>query len=687
MIKKIVLENWKTHKKSEFEFGPGTNVLVGKMGSGKSAVMDAISFALFGTFPAVNAKRVSLDEIIMTKPNEMENAKIILDFDYGGKSYSVERNIIKSGINNGKLYREGMLIAGPKMKDITKSIESLLEINYDLFSRAVYSEQNQLDFFLNLSPSQRKEKFDDLLDLHRYEKVRRSSVTISNRLKDISKERKKMLEQFKQELKDGHIEEIEKRLNEKRKLNSELEKKITELSKEEKILSEKIPELEKKASEFKESEELRMGLSAKIEQMKKTLENNLKKIGNKTKDMLEKEVEELSEKKEKTNSATEKNEKEIDELQKRISEISEREAVHNSDNEKLGKRLKQFRELKADCPLCKTALSEEKKETLISDAEKEKMGIGKLIDALVKKRRDLKKELEKSRTDIKSLKDLLNSLISEEVKVKDLALFAADVEKNKGEISVLESELEKLMIKIRSLNFDEKFLISEKEKFSEIKSNKASAEKEIYGNAEMISELEKSIEKLEKEKKHVEELEKSISHIDKNIEKLLIFTNSLKAVQAEMRDLLIENINHAMSDIWRRIYPYGDYIDAKMEIEDGDYELKVLQRNGQWVRVEGILSGGERSSAALCIRIAFSLVLTQNLSWLILDEPTHNLDSETIREFSVMLREHLPEVVEQIFIITHDKEMENAASSNLYILHRDKNNDGITKPEFIEIRT
>ncbi|MFH1239966.1 MAG: SMC family ATPase [Candidatus Diapherotrites archaeon] len=687
MIKKIVLENWKTHKNSEFEFGSGTNVLVGPMGAGKSAVMDAISFALFGTFPAANAKRVSLDETIMAKPVAMDNAKIVLEFDYDGKSYSVERSIIKGGTNSGKLYREGILIAGPKTKEVTNSIESLLEINYDLFSRAVYSEQNQLDFFLRLSPAQRKDKFDDLLNLNRYEKVRSNSVTVSNRLKDISKERKKMLEQSRQELKDENVNEIEKRLSEKKKHNLELEKKIDLFGKDEKEISEKISNLEKKALEFKESEELRVRLSAKTEQMKKTLEENMKKIGNKTKEMLEKEVKEISGKKEKSNKAIETNEKTLDGLQKHISEISEKDAVYKSGNEKLGKQLKQFKELDADCPLCKTALSNEKKEKLIKDAEKEIAGNLKEISKLDKKHTDLKKEFEQHKHEIKSLKEITDSLVKEEIKINDLVLFATDVEKNKNEISVLENELEKVKVKIKHLGFDEKLLSSEKETFSEIKSNKLSAEKEISGNIEMISELEKSIERIEKETQRMEELEKSILGIDKNIDKLSIFTNSLKAVQAEMRDLLIENINNAMSDIWPRIYPYGDYTNAKMEIEDGNYELKVLQREGAWVRVEGILSGGERSSAALCIRIAFSLVLTQNLSWLILDEPTHNLDSEAIRELSVMLREHLPEVVGQIFVITHDKEMENAASSNIYVLHRDKNNDGVTKPEFIEIRT
>jgi len=51
-------------------------------------------------------------------------------------------------------------------------VEKAIEINYNLFSRAVYSEQNEIDSFLRLSPKDRKTKFDELLDLQKYEAVR-----------------------------------------------------------------------------------------------------------------------------------------------------------------------------------------------------------------------------------------------------------------------------------------------------------------------------------------------------------------------------------------------------------------------------------------------------------------------------------------------------------------------------------
>ena len=174
------------------------------------------------------------------------------------------------------------------------------------------------------------------------------------------------------------------------------------------------------------------------------------------------------------------------------------------------------------------------------------------------------------------------------------------------------------------------------------------------------------------------ELERQAAENFRAAEKLSIFTAALKAAQTELRNQMIQTINDAMDDIWARVYPYGDYSTARITVDDAGYEVVVRQLNGEWVRAEGILSGGERSSVALTLRIAVSLVLTQNLGWIILDEPTHNLDANSVKVLGETMRTHLPKIIGQIFIITHEREMEYAASGKLYVLEREKGNDGAT---------
>lgn len=207
MLNSITLINWRTHKENTLEFGKGTNVIIGVMGSGKSSIVNAISYSLFGTFPQLKNRSISLEEVIMNKPNPQNQTKTKLEFTQNNKIYTVERIIKKDSTNEAKLYEDNKLIAGPKQKDVNEKIELLLGINYELFSRAVYAEQNEMDFFLKLTPSERKKKFDELLELEKYEEARKNAVSLQN---DLIKENKQREEFIKQQKETIHSQEEEK---------------------------------------------------------------------------------------------------------------------------------------------------------------------------------------------------------------------------------------------------------------------------------------------------------------------------------------------------------------------------------------------------------------------------------------------------------------------------------------------
>ncbi|MBR9707546.1 MAG: SMC family ATPase, partial [Candidatus Diapherotrites archaeon] len=195
MIDKVVLDNWKTHKHSEFEFNKGTNVILGIMGSGKTSLINGISYALFGTFPALKKRQVKLEDIITSKPYKADSTQVQVDFTINETQYTVKRKIDKNGKTKSAEIRtkDGNLLEGPAPNKVTEVVERTLGMTYDLFSRAVYSEQNEVDYFLKIPKGQRKTKIDELLNIDKYETARRSSQFIINRLKDKTKEQEKWL--------------------------------------------------------------------------------------------------------------------------------------------------------------------------------------------------------------------------------------------------------------------------------------------------------------------------------------------------------------------------------------------------------------------------------------------------------------------------------------------------------------
>ena len=145
------------------------------------------------------------------------------------------------------------------------------------------------------------------------------------------------------------------------------------------------------------------------------------------------------------------------------------------------------------------------------------------------------------------------------------------------------------------------------------------------------------------QKKLIEDTEKEASIILKVIKKLEQFIRAVEKTQVELRAQFVKSVNEAMDIVWSDLYPYGDFSGIRLSIVEKDYTLQLKSTSlfsSKWVDVSSV-SGGERSLAALCLRIAFALVLAAQLKWLVLDEPTHNLDQHAIETFAYVLREKI----------------------------------------------
>jgi len=116
-----------------------------------------------------------------------------------------------------------------------------------------------------------------------------------------------------------------------------------------------------------------------------------------------------------------------------------------------------------------------------------------------------------------------------------------------------------------------------------------------------------------------------------------------------------------------------DYDDLKI---DEDYEVTLVGSGGEQ-RIDSI-SGGEKTALALALRLSLARVLTgSTLEFMMLDEPTVNMDESRRRELIRMLK-RISEgegVVPQLIVVTHDQEIEEAA--DLVYLVRKEN--GISK--------
>jgi exonuclease SbcC len=692
----------------------------------------------------------------MRKPNAMKEAEIELIFSSEGKEYSVKRIIRKKKANEAYLYAEdNRLIAGPKQTDVTERIQGLLGIDYNLFSRAIYCIQNEIDYFLRLSPGDRKKKLDELFELGRYEEARANANKAKNRLRELVGERHSFLKGFDEDREKADLSMEEEKLKE---IEKESGRAVEELKERKAGLAEKRKELlalEKNKESFDEAQAQLIRLKASLKELdeaiggKKALGRDSGKLmlelneAKKALSGIRLDAEELIKEIEAKNTEKKIIEAELEELSKKARTLDEKEArleslvvegikekerilsrhqanlsMEESRLELVSGALNSLKKASANCPTCETALGEAKKKTLLKEKSVEEKDLSEKVRleraqllALEKELAELRERLEEKKQLEREVKELRQ--FNELMKEKKEKLKGLGVEKLKERLLAIkksfdkeEEKLNELKETMRVSEFIEKRRLAlaeaeEKEKiikelsFNESgfiqKSNVIAREEEKINSLNGMK--QKLLDAIDERKHHIKSIEKNIERIEgwkkeadsfgRASEKLSLFADALEKTQADLRKHLIESINIAMDDLWSKLYPYQDYLSAQIQVNEGDYDLVVKEVKGNWVKVEGMLSGGERSAAAITIRIAISLVLAKRLSWIILDEPTHNLDSAAVEALARMLKEHLPELVEQIFIITHDKELEKAASSTVYLLNRNKDLDEATKPELL----
>ncbi len=664
MITKIRLKNWKSHLDSEFRFSNGVNAFIGRMGVGKSSVMDAISFALYGTFPAHKSRKVPLDELIMKKPQRKRSSTVELFFQIQGKDYSIKRVLeLEKGTTAAEIRENGSLLE-VNPQGVTGVVERILQMDYDLFSRAVYSEQNALDYFLTIPSGHRKELIDRMLRLERFEKARESAVSMANRLEQQGGEKARMVSDLEGEELGEKRQKLEKDLQELKRESGELKVRYKAAASEGKTLEERLSVFEEKEALLNEIKSRLSGINSALKEIGENITDCRKRLKGKDRGKIRDETAEIKKSIEKILSEQEKKAKKADNYRERIGALNKEISIIRKETARL-------EGLGAKCPVCESPVTEEKKRELLEERKKREEGTVHELNMHIEETKRINEErdkldekLRKAELKMERVSDLYDGVKRLEELEKRKREYSGEKGSLGGERKRLEGQFDKASLKTLR-----KAMEGKKAEEASLAERLSGLGERIEERAERLREVRGREETLNKYKKEIIEGEKIHGDLKK-------FTRALLLTQDQLRSEFLKTVNDIMDRIWQELYPYGDFEGIRLAI-DGDYILQ-LKEPGGWVSVEGRVSGGERSMACLALRIAFSLAFIPNLRWLILDEPTHNLDSQAIEHFARVLRERMPGFVEQVFLITHEERISEGVTGSLYKLERDKEQDGPT---------
>ncbi len=235
---------------------------------------------------------------------------------------------------------------------------------------------------------------------------------------------------------------------------------------------------------------------------------------------------------------------------------------------------------------------------------------------------------------------------------------------------LLHKKSKELTAKLSNLQFQEGELVTLRAAHSNLFSKLESIRTSLGHISTEAKEKTELVAKLDAQYGKLVQIKKNCSELDKGIHDSTIFQNSLLETQAELRSELISAVNQAMHEVWQNVYPYKDYSSCRVLPTEDDYALEVLSMDG-WKPIEQC-SGGEKTCAALSLRVSLAMILVPNLSWLVLDEPTHNLDAQGVNLLARALHDSLPTIVRQTFVVTHDEALKEGASGAVHFFNRNK---------------
>lgn len=236
-----------------------TTLIIGNNGAGKSTVLDALTFVLFGkSFRGINKPQ------LINSINE-KDCVVEIDFQIGSVDWHIKRGIKPSIF---EIYRNGSLIdQTASSADQQKWFEqTVLKMNYKSFTQIVILGSSTFVPFMQLSAAHRREVIEDLLDIKIFssmnviikEKIRQ----IKDEIKTFELKKESLLDKLK--MQEEFIEELENRGNTKINANKE---KITNLDAEVGVYMNENSILEEDIFKYTKEQEIVTGAAEKLRKL------------------------------------------------------------------------------------------------------------------------------------------------------------------------------------------------------------------------------------------------------------------------------------------------------------------------------------------------------------------------------------------------------------------------------------
>lgn len=671
MIKDLHIQDFIAHKDTKLEFGKGITVFVGHNGSGKSSVIDAITFALFGEHTRRSAKNLVR--------RGASQGSVQLQFSMNSRDYMATRMIGGSDPRSQlTLIAEGgktvnrPIVGGERRQfgeSMSLEVARVLGLDYDRMCVAAVVQQGELLRIVDYSPKDFKELLNGLIGI---EKLDAAYITM-----------KEVIGGYRERLRsetgytDEEIPKLEKLISEKVEEQRQAEQVLREFEQERILLEKQIGQLDTLISQLEPMVQRTQELSSRerllvrhVNEKRSAIEVEAARM-----ERLVKEAKaslDVVGAKDETSMRLEMVRAESEELQQKMDE-----------NEGMRGKLGGFLEcasrlqiIDGRCPACNspvTMLNEVydkahiQREIRSKDDEKAVLQKSKIT-----LRKEEQQLLEKDRSIAFAAKFLRDNSIGS---IGDLIKVEEELKSRMNDLSRLPSEIARVGADPSQLAIDgtSKQLAEEiaglrmklsafsHQKYSNAKLEKDNLSRKLQDTHRRMGVYQKTasdaIQTLDSARRTMVELAEA-SEFTRVLEKIRanIF-NRDGPIGTSLRSWAIKLISEKASD-YASLFNIGI---SRIELAEKPREIAITcyGRHGE-IDMDS-LSGGEKVAVALALRLGIAYMMGSNkLDFVILDEPTTHLDQERRKALVKIISEAFREgagPLSQLIIITHDSEI------------------------------
>lgn len=699
----LELKNIRSYDKEKIPFPEGSVLLSGDIGHGKSTLLLAIEFALFG----IKRGELTGDELLR---EGQKSGEVKLDFAIDGKNYTIMRSLKRTKTNvvqdSGYLITDG-LKEDLQPEELKARILERLGYPKELISKqksyiyryTVYTPQEEMKDIIIADEESRLETLRKIFGIKKYKLIRDNASAVRSEIRGYQRQLigvAEGIDEKKGELKDfiKEVKELEKKFKEAKGARDKIQKELNENKK----------KLIKVKEEFSKFNELK-NKKTKTETEKKNEEKRLKKIGeeiekiqgrikeldalkkptDKTEEEFDKKIKGLEEKKEGYLKDKKDITKEIDELLKKIEDggsgIEKIDGDVNTSKgmiTQLGTSIEELEQAGNTCPVCGSNLTKAHKDKEIEKNNKKIQDAQKKIESLKDEKKKtkeqikgleeaveegVKKVLENAGEKIKALKDLSEKakeynqsvkrkkehqedMKEKKVEEKEATKNIEEFEKNLGEIEKSLKRYEGIEEKEKKIN----------EKVEEIQKNFTDADRIFTGAERDIKNKSENIKKLKgeiKKKENAKKLEAKLSVFENWLDEYL--NNLSSTIERHFMLHLQKKFNSVFGGWYNQLVE-----DECLTVRVNDQFTPVIEREGYETQYRH-LSGGEKTSVALAYRLALNTVINSLIEeiktkdLIILDEPTDGFSTNQLDR----IRDVIHDLgMKQTILVSHEPKME-----------------------------